>query len=156
LKKLTLPLETFDTTYSFTAQYIDDIGRDILSFGYTYFHVPGRFIISTHGVQFTSEVGRFLHFKSFHKPFSELVEMSKRQTKSSILSPLAKVTTGMDKLELRFRGREGGMDAEVVVLENMRERDKAFNALLGFSGVRWQHLQKRPEKKASSKKPVIN
>jgi hypothetical protein len=139
------------TTYSFTAQYIDDIGRDILSFGYTYVHAPGRFIISTHGVRFTSEVGRFLHFESFHKPFSKLVEMSKRQTKSSILSPLAKVTTGMDKLELRFRGRECGMDAEVVVLENMRERDKAFNALLGFSGVMWQHLQKRPEKKASSK-----
>jgi hypothetical protein len=134
----------------------DDIESDILSFGCTYFHIPGRFIISTHGIRFTSQVGRVLPYESLHKPFSELVEMSKRQTKSSILSPLAKVTTGMDKLELRFRGREDGMDAEVVVLENMRGRDKAFNALLGFSGVRWQHLQKRPEKKASSKKPAAD
>jgi hypothetical protein len=48
------------------------------------------------------------------------------------------------------------MGAEVVVLENMRGRDKAFNAVLGFSGVRWQHLQQRPEKKASSKKLAMD
>jgi hypothetical protein len=133
----------------------DGIERDILSFRCTYLHVPGRFIISTHGIRFTSEIGRVLPYESFHKPFSELVEMSKRQSKSSILSPLAKVTTGMDKLELWFRGEGGnhGMGAEVVVLENMRGRDKAFNAILGFSGVRWQHLQKRL-KSTASKKPA--
>jgi len=84
--------------------------------------------------------------------------MSKRQTRSSILSPLAKVTTGMDKLELWFRGSDGGTGmhsmgekecAQVVVLENMRGRDKAFNAVVGFSGVRWQHLQHRPRKKSA-------
>jgi hypothetical protein len=134
----------------------DDIEIDILSFACTYLHIPGHFIISTHGIRFTSGVGRLLPNESFYKPFSELVEMSKRQTKSSILTRLAKVTTGMDKLELRFRGRAVGMDAQVVVLENMRWRDKAFNVVLGFSSVRWQHLQKRPEKKASSEKPVMN
>jgi hypothetical protein len=62
----------------------------------------------------------------------------------------------MDKLELWFRGEEGsaGMhdmgekgDARMVVLENMRDRDKAFNAVVGFSGCRWQCLQKESTKK---------
>lgn len=69
----------------------------------------------------------------------------------------------MDGLELKFRsqpifnlvgrggnklqvedegvfGQESRMDT--IFLENMRGRDKAFNALIGFSGLRWQHLQK--------------
>ena len=75
-------------------------------------------------------------------------------------------TTGLDKLELRFKnegwqdggdnsegrgrvegndGRRGGgsLEDKVVMLENMKGRDKAFNALIGFSGLRWQHLQQR-------------
>lgn len=127
--------------------------RDILSFGCTYLHMPGRFIISTYGIRFVSSLGHVLPYDSFHKPFLTLIEMSKRQTRSSILSPLAKVTTGMDKLELRFRP-EGGWAGvhgtakvdgpQVVLLENMRERDRAFNAVIAFSGVRWQHLQQSP------------
>ncbi|KAE8441809.1 hypothetical protein EG329_004262 [Mollisiaceae sp. DMI_Dod_QoI] len=132
---------------------LSDNQLDILSFGCTYFHVPGRLIISTHGLRFASALGRALPHESFYKPYSALIEMCKRQTRSSILSPLAKVTTGMDKLELRFRGSEGGTGmhgmgeqegAEIVLLENMRERDKAFNAIVAFSGLRWQHLQQRP------------
>lgn len=50
----------------------------------------------------------------------------------------------MDKLELRFRGREGGAgmygmgeqeSAGIVLLENVRGRDKAFNAIVAFSGL---------------------
>ncbi|KUJ18508.1 uncharacterized protein LY89DRAFT_582089 [Mollisia scopiformis] len=132
-----------------------DEQRDILSFGCTYCHMPGQFIISTHGIRFATSLAKSLPHESFDKPFADLVEMSKRQTRSSVLSPLAKVTTGMDKLELRFRGKGGGAgmhgmgeqeDAEIVLLENMRRRDKAFNAVVAFSGVRWQHLQQRPSK----------
>jgi hypothetical protein len=82
--------------------------------------------------------------------------MSKQQTHASILKPLAKVMTGLDKLELLFRGegREGDMhdmrvkeNTETVVLENMRGRDKAFNAIIGFSGMRWQSLQGKRKKR---------
>ncbi|CZR50130.1 uncharacterized protein PAC_00002 [Phialocephala subalpina] len=133
---------------------VADNQRDILSFGCTYFHIPGRLIISIHGLRFVAAaISRALPHESFDKPYSELVEMSKRQTRSSVLSPLAKVTTGTDKLEIRFRGREGGAgvygmgeqkSAEIVLLENMRGRGKAFNSIVAFSGVRWQHLQQRP------------
>jgi len=82
--------------------------------------------------------------------------MSKCHVHLSILKPLAKVTASMDKLQLILkeeqRKAETGHMGEIlglktIVLENMRERDKAFNAILGFSGVRWQCLEKRPEKK---------
>jgi hypothetical protein len=139
------------------------VERDILSFSCTYLHTPGRLIISTLGIRFTSSIGHVLPYESFSKPFSEVVEMSKRQTRSSILSPLAKVTSGMDKMELIFtneNGVTGQLDrnkmvtTEVVLLENMRDRDKAFNAIIGFSGVRWQHLQKRSELETSTKETL--
>ena len=126
-----------------------DEEKDILSFGCTYLHVPGRFVISTTSIRFVSSI--FLPYESFHEPYSSLIEMSKQHTRSSILSPVAKVTTGMDKLELWFRGEGGsagmhGMGekghARSVLLENMRGRDKAFNAVIGFSALKWQHLQK--------------
>jgi hypothetical protein len=97
-----------------------------------------------HGVRFISSVEHSLPYDSFRKLYSDLIEMSKRQTRSSILSPLAKVTTGMDKVELRFRAEGVGADVnetqkvdrpEMVLLENMRDRDKAFNAVIAFSGV---------------------
>ncbi|TVY55057.1 hypothetical protein LCER1_G007475 [Lachnellula cervina] len=122
---------------------------DIMSFSCVYLHVPGRFIISTTAIRFVSSTP--LSYESFHKPYSSLVEISKRQSRSSILSPLAKITTGMDKLELWFNdaGASAGMhgmgdmgNATPVLLENMRDRDKAFNSVIGFSGLRWQHLQK--------------
>jgi hypothetical protein len=92
-----------------------------------------------------------LPYESFHKLYSEIIEMSKRQTRSSILSHIAEVVTGMDKLGLWFRGREGGSGmhsmgeqehVEVVILENIKEMEKGFDAMIGFSGVKWQHLQR--------------
>jgi hypothetical protein len=151
------PAEEYDsdTDESFhSAQSTLHENRDILSFGCTYLHTPGRFVISTYGIRFVPSIRHLLPHRSFDKPFSALVEMSKRQTRSSILSPLAKVTTGMDKLELRFRAEDTalrmdgiGAEDDILLLENMRERDKAFNTVIGFSGLRWQHLQQRPRKK---------
>ncbi|TVY81863.1 hypothetical protein LSUE1_G007993 [Lachnellula suecica] len=130
-----------DTDSFHSAQSIQlDEERDILSFGCTHLNVPGRFIISTTALRFVSSIP--LPYESFHEPFSSLLEMSKRRTHSSVLSPIAKVTTGMDKLELCFRILDTGSGKRAVVLENMGERDKAFNAVVGFSGLRWRHLQK--------------
>lgn len=123
---------SFHTT---TCTAADAKERDTLSFGCIYLHTPGCFIISTTSIRFTSAVGHVLPYASFHKPYSELVEMSKRQVRSPVLSPLAKGTTGMDKLELTFRGPCGGAGihsmgvkeySQVVVLKNMRGQDKAF------------------------------
>ncbi|PVH70925.1 hypothetical protein DL98DRAFT_472213 [Cadophora sp. DSE1049] len=141
-----------DESFVTAATSFQDDDLDILTFGCTFQHVPGHLTISTAGIRFDPSINRLSTSKTFYKSYSELLEMSKRQTRPSILSPLAKVTTGMDKLELRFRRRVGVAgrpsvgemdDVEVLLLENMRGRDKAFNAIIGFSGVRWQHLQKR-------------
>lgn len=149
-----------DSIHSFHSSISNPQGeKDILSFRCAYHHAPGRFIISTEGIRFASSFSLLASNSSFEKPFSALVEMSKRQIRNSLISPLAKITTGMDKLELRFRSEDGalgngtGEEGQVVVLENMMGRDKAFNAVIGFSGVRWQHLQQRPEKEAAVSLP---
>lgn len=128
---------------------------DILSFVCTYRHIPGRFIVSTYGLRFEATLGKPLPHEGFIKSYAELVEMSKQQSRFSRLMPVGKVTTSLDKLELRFRGMEGGAGmhqmgerehAEIIVLDNMRGRDKAFNAIIAFSNLRWQHLQQRQTK----------
>ncbi|KAH7400410.1 hypothetical protein BKA64DRAFT_481465 [Cadophora sp. MPI-SDFR-AT-0126] len=144
-----------DESFVTSATSFENEDLAILSFDCIFQHIPGHFTISTTGVRFDPSINHFSNsMAAFYKPYSELLEMSKRQTHSSILSPLAKVTSGMDKLELRFRGNFGVagvpgigemVEEEVLLLENMRGRDKAFNAIIGFSGVRWQHLQKRPK-----------
>jgi len=146
-----------ESFYSARSKSEDIEGTDVLSFRCTYLRTPGKFIISTVGIRFIP-LSRLLPDHSFNKSFSALLEMSKRQTHKSILSPLANATTGMDKLELRFRPEHAGPDmtgaqAEAVLLENMRGRDKAFNAIIGFSGVRWQHLQKRAERDETAARP---
>ncbi|KAF7875256.1 hypothetical protein EAF04_002428 [Stromatinia cepivora] len=127
--------------------------QDILSFSCTLHHVPGRLILTTSTIRFEPSVPNILRRKSFDKPYSQLIELSKRETEDMLLAQLAKVTIGRDKLELRFRGEAGSdmHDAShnghaVVLLENMKGREKAFNSIIAFSGVRWQCLQKTPGK----------
>lgn len=130
-----------------------DGGHDILSFGCTFHHVPGRLIISSKTLRFEALVHSIMPCESFHRPYSELIEMSKQQTEDVLPASLAKMTVGKDKLELKFRGAEGSdlhnvrqNKHVVILLENVRRRDKAFNSIIGFSGVRWQCLQKTSKK----------
>ncbi|KAB8289983.1 hypothetical protein EYC80_010310 [Monilinia laxa] len=130
-----------------------DGGHDIISFGCTFHHVPGRLIISTKTLRFEALVHSIMPCESFNEPYSELIEMSKQQTEDVLLASLAKMTIGKDKLELKFRGARGSdlhnvrqNKHMVVLLENMRRRDKAFNSIIAFSGVRWQCLQKTSKK----------
>lgn len=131
--------------------------QDLLSFGCTLHYVPGHLIISTNTIRFEPSISNILPCKSFNKQYRELIEMSKQQTDDLLLAPLAKMTIGKDKLELRFRGEVGSNMHNasrnghlVVLLENMRGRDKAFNSIIGFSGVRWQCLQKKSRKLANN------
>lgn len=51
-------------------------------------------------------------------------------------SALARLTRRpLAQLELTFVG------GEVVLLEGMRDRDEAFNAIIGVSALQWQSLQ---------------
>lgn len=91
--------------------------------------------------------------------------MKKQHHKKTFASSVTNMTTGLKVLELKFYDSGGGdsgmegqeidsanenemetllrepMKLRVVVLENMRRREKAFNAILGFSGLKWQSLQ---------------
>lgn len=129
-----------DESFISTRSCFMDETKDVMSFSCTYQASPGHLIISTTSLKFLSLVGKLITKESFDKAFSELEEMDKRTPTSSALGPIAKITTRMDRLELKFQGEEEGR-----VLENMRDRDKAFNAIIGFSGLRWQCLQKRPD-----------
>ncbi|TAQ85295.1 hypothetical protein B7494_g6393 [Chlorociboria aeruginascens] len=110
--------------------------HDILSFACTYLHTPGHLIISLSGIRFEARGRKIIPYTSFNEPYTALVEMSKRQTRSGILTLLAKVTTGMDELELKFRGKEGDgrkIDKNgnaVVLLENLSHDELRVMCLL--------------------------
>lgn len=145
------PFDSLEKSHSPLSEISD---RDILAFACTYHKRPGRLVLSRTCLRFKpSSLTNHALFSpsSFEYPYTSLIEMTKHQN-SSILSPLDKITMGADQLELTFRSDKPGngvlrMDLEnevdVITLENVRDRDKAFNALIGFSGLRWQHLQKR-------------
>jgi hypothetical protein len=107
---------------------------------------PGHFIISTSSLRFEL-LNLLSEHESFNNPSTELVQMTKRTTTSSILSPVAK-TLDLEKLELTFKDQRPNITGKdkprAVLLENM-ERDKAFNAIMGFSRLKWQNLQKEPD-----------
>jgi len=112
---------------------------DIISFRCLYTIYPGRLILSTTGIRFRSSFSKLSNSEvKFDFQYVQLREMSKSQAKKGLLSPVAKYTSGLDKLELIFNDEHG---EQIVLLENMRGRDRAFNAILGFSGLEWQNLQ---------------
>lgn len=124
----------------------------LASFPCTHLHTPGRLILSLTEVRFEAS---FFRGSSdpvrFRCKYSDLKEITKRESHSKLLSPLAKLTSELDSLEIRVRmqdretvGLEGWGDEPVLntfVLENMIGRDKAFNSIIGFSGIRWQNLE---------------
>lgn len=57
--------DSVDSFYSATSTPQED--KDILSFGCTYLHTPGRFIISTEGIRFASSISLFTSNESFDK-----------------------------------------------------------------------------------------
>ena len=126
---------------------------DILSFHCIFSKRPGRLIISVEGLRFRSSIPHKLttHSVDFSYLFTQLDEMRKSTPKSSVLATKAGITAGLARLELRFR--DGAhentvtMDSKAqttrIMLESMtrEDRDRAFNAILGFSGEIWQNLQ---------------
>lgn len=60
--------------------------------------------------------------------------MKKPDTNSG-MSKFIRKKTGLGELELWLT------DGRREVLEGMRERDGAFNSIIGFSSMQWQNLQ---------------
>ncbi|KAL3417389.1 hypothetical protein PVAG01_11389 [Phlyctema vagabunda] len=132
--------------------------KDLISFGCTYHHQPGRLILSNTGLRFQASsllsALKTSNRVSFEFPFPALVEMTKQNSSLNMVA-------GIKKLELRFwvpvpasghKNEVGDEGKEVrILLGNMRERDKAFNAIIGFSGLRWQALQERRKVEGKSK-----
>lgn len=48
----------------------------------------------------------------------------------------------LEQLELTF------IDGDVCLLDGIKDRDAAFNAIIGFSALKWQALQTDPTENA--------
>lgn len=146
---------------------------DLLSFSCTYHRQPGHLILDADTLRFApasmletlqGHISAISPVKPFHYEYKDLVEMrkdsddgSKTRTRKgsashALLAPLKKVTaaTGLTNLELKFMPRkttdEGvstTLEPDIILLEYMHSRNRAFNAILAFSRVQWRHVPLR-------------
>lgn len=100
---------------------------------------PGRLLLTATSIRFvqTSPLHHHPTTELFTLPYAQLHELRKID---GAMSRLAKVSGALPK-KLKESGedlwflREGG---EEVLVESVADRDEAFNAVVGFSGLRWQ------------------
>lgn len=88
----------------------------------------GRLVIYAGGVRFVRSLKRK---ESWRYSFLDLAEMRKQE--ASLLSRLPTVSS--HSLELKL------IDGSVFTIEGLKDRDSAFNSIIGFSGLQWQALQ---------------
>lgn len=88
----------------------------------------GQLIIYSGGVRFVRSIKRK---ELWRRSFLELAEM--RKWGGSSVSRLPTVPS--QSLELKF------IDGSKMALKGMKDRDSAFNTIVGFSGLQWQSLQ---------------
>lgn len=141
-----------DASFSSAASVLEETSvSEILRFYCTYQHQPGRLVLTPTGFHWRSSLMRNTDRSSaFYHAYTELDEMSKQEMSTNMMKPLAKLTGTEDKLLLKIRvprrqtDDSKGVSNEqmtTIVLENMLNRNKAFNAIIGFSGLRWQNIQ---------------
>jgi len=124
-------VDAVDTRYSEPIQSerttLDDI--DVLSFRCKWRGTLGHLILSTSGLRFVRSIpGKDV----WRRSYQELDEM--RKISGSKLARLKQEHT----LEFQFT------DGTAEQIEAMKQRDKAFNSIVGFSGLQWQMLQPGP------------
>ncbi|KAI4731867.1 hypothetical protein E4T49_00298 [Aureobasidium sp. EXF-10728] len=114
---------SFHTTDSSTSILA---GLDILSFRCSMRNAPGRLVIFSDGLYYqrTSPVAS-VRKEVWRRLWSELVEIEKTEPKTAGL-------VKSDGIRLAFA------DGVEVKLEHVRQRDKAFNCIIGFSGLQFQ------------------
>ena len=121
---------------SSTASILDE--ADIMGFRGRSHSVMGRLIIYSSGIRFS----RSLTKKEMWKlPFLEMAEM--RKLKGSRFPRLG--LTYSDQLEFK------SIDGSLIRVESLKERDKAFNSIIGFSNLQWQSLQTGSAQEADEK-----
>ncbi|KAI9828444.1 MAG: hypothetical protein M1832_002872 [Thelocarpon impressellum] len=113
---------------SSTEGILDD--ADVVALRCTCHGAAGRLVISAGHVRFVRSLPKK---EMWRRSYQELEEMRKVR-----LSKVVEATTSLARLELRF------VDGEIVRLGMGKERDEAFNTIIGFSGVQWQSLQGGP------------
>lgn len=111
---------------------------DLMSFRAYAKGTSGRLIVCSDRIRFIQS--KFTK-ELWNRPYLELVEM--RKLEGSIASKFV-VKTAPQELELKFS------DGTIVLLQAMKNRDKAFNVIIGFSSLRWQALQTNPTKAAKT------
>lgn len=104
---------------------LDD--TDFLCFQCNHNDVRGQLTIYSDGIRF---IRRFPHKEIWRRSFGELVELNKFTGSSKAKLKLRKERL----LEFTFVG------GSVEQLEAIEQRDEAFNAIVGFSGLHWQQL----------------
>lgn len=110
---------------------------DILSFRAYSHGVVGRLIIYSEGIRFVRSLTKKEVWK---RTFLELAEI--RKLEGSLVSKITMKT--FEQLEIKFIGGDS------LLLEKMRNRDEAFNAIIGFSSLQWQALQTESFKASKS------
>lgn len=122
---------------------------DILQVRCMHANIPGHLIISATGIRFHSSLPHSANVEpssNFFVAYKQIDEIRKRTASSWGLKTVSKYTVGLEKLELKVWNLEDLDDPKesesghTIMLEAMPERDKAFNAIIGFSGRRWQNL----------------
>lgn len=101
--------------------------NDIRSFRASYKGTIGRLILYSGGVRFARSIKKK---ELWNVSFLELTEMRKVEG-----TKLSKFISSRDRLEVQ------SLDGRRFSLEAMKERDEAFNTIIGFSGLQWQSLQ---------------
>ncbi|KAL8835685.1 MAG: hypothetical protein Q9170_003224 [Blastenia crenularia] len=111
---------------SSTAGILDE--SDIIAYRACSRGVFGRLILYSGGVRFVRSAKRR---EIWRRSFLELAEMRKKEGSSASRIP----GVSSQSLELIFT------DDCKIVLEGIKDRDSAFNTIIGFSGLQWQSLQ---------------
>ena len=110
---------------------------DISSFRAHSQGVAGSLIINSQGIRFVRSLTKRVLWR---RTFLELAEM--RKLEASLISKVMM----FQQLQIKFS------DGDSLVVDKMKNRDDAFNAIIGFSSLQWQALQTDPSKGCKSVK----
>ena len=123
-------LESSDDEVWYSAASASDIlgDSDIMAYRARWHGNVGRLIIYSGGVRFVRSLKRSELWKS---PFLEIAELRKKQ--SSRASKLSMM--GQESLEIKL------VDGTKLDVDGLKDRDSAFNTIIGCSGLQWQSLQ---------------
>ena len=100
---------------------------DLRAFRAQYHGSIGQLLIHSAGVRFVRSMPRK---EVWNRTFLELVEMKK--STNSKLHPSAFLSS--QALELQFT------DGTTLCLDGIKDRDAAFNTIIGFSSLQWQSM----------------